>query len=84
MYPATRAVGDDGETAVMEGVEHLGQYVFEMTNAKVKAIKEGRDVLPPAAEVTQREVEEGHGVVDEDDEDEVEAGDEPEESEQVA
>ena len=39
----------DGNVAVMEGVEHLGKYVFEMTNAKVKALKEGNGVLPPIA-----------------------------------
>jgi len=26
----------------MEGVEHLGQYVFEMTNAKVEALRAER------------------------------------------
>ena len=29
------------------GVEHLGQYVYEMTQAKVKMLKEGRESLPP-------------------------------------
>lgn len=29
----------EGREAVMEGVEHLGQYVFEMTKAKVEAMK---------------------------------------------
>lgn len=37
VIPATAAA-----EAVMEGVEHLGQYVFEMTNAKVKALREER------------------------------------------
>lgn len=90
IYPAFRGVGDAGDeggTAVMEGVEHLGQYVFEMTNAKVKAIKEGRDILPPAAEVVEEGEEEGHGVGEEDgegeDDDDEEAGDEPEELEQA-
>lgn len=32
----------------MEGVEHLGQYVFEMTKAKVEALKAGGGQLPPA------------------------------------
>ncbi|KAF2785958.1 P-loop containing nucleoside triphosphate hydrolase protein [Melanomma pulvis-pyrius CBS 109.77] len=39
----TRGVGqevEDGE-AVMEGVEHLGKYVFEMTKAKVEALRNG-------------------------------------------
>ncbi|KAH7041014.1 uncharacterized protein B0I36DRAFT_260520 [Microdochium trichocladiopsis] len=31
--------------AVMEGIEHLGQYVFEMTNAKVKQLRAERGLL---------------------------------------
>lgn len=49
MFPAERGVGDEVQAVEMEGVEHLGQYVFEMTQAKVKALKEGGGVLPPAA-----------------------------------
>jgi len=33
----------------MEGVEHLGQYVFEMTKAKVEALKAGGGRLPVEA-----------------------------------
>jgi intron-binding protein aquarius len=32
---------EEGSEAVMEGVEHLGQYVYEMTKAKVEALKNG-------------------------------------------
>ncbi|KAL4915195.1 hypothetical protein BDW62DRAFT_219627 [Aspergillus aurantiobrunneus] len=38
MFPATRSLDDDIEGTAMEGVEHLGQYVFEMTQAKIKAM----------------------------------------------
>ncbi|RQM06478.1 hypothetical protein DH86_00002324, partial [Scytalidium sp. 3C] len=44
LWPSSRILNDEegkpvpGETP-MEGVEHLGQYVFEMTNAKVQQIK---------------------------------------------
>ncbi|KAF2178882.1 hypothetical protein K469DRAFT_741877 [Zopfia rhizophila CBS 207.26] len=41
-----RLVGDEVESATMEGVEHLGKYVFEMTGAKVEALKRGGGVLP--------------------------------------
>lgn len=42
MYGETqRPVDQLGDTAVMEGVEHLGKYVYEMTNAKVEALKAG-------------------------------------------
>lgn len=48
--PATgvRGVNDkdvEGVT-VMDGVEHLGQYVYQMTQAKIKALREGGEVLP--------------------------------------
>ena len=39
----------EGQVAEMDGVEHLGQYVYEMTQAKVKALKDGGGVLPPVA-----------------------------------
>lgn len=46
LYAAShsRPVGgtvDAGSEAVMEGVEHLGQYVYEMTKAKIEALKNG-------------------------------------------
>jgi intron-binding protein aquarius len=47
MFPAQRALDDDVDSTVMTGVEHLGQYVFEMTKAKVQQIKEGSGMLPP-------------------------------------
>ena len=47
MYPAERLLDDDVAATEMVGVEHLGQYVYEMTQAKVKMLKEGAGVLPP-------------------------------------
>lgn len=41
MFPTTRALDAPVEGTPMEGVEHLGQYVFEMTQAKVKAMGDG-------------------------------------------
>ncbi|RVX73920.1 hypothetical protein B0A52_02810 [Exophiala mesophila] len=40
VFPASRSVSDDDvpNVAEMAGVEHLGQYVYEMTQAKVKAL----------------------------------------------
>ncbi|KAF2084989.1 P-loop containing nucleoside triphosphate hydrolase protein [Saccharata proteae CBS 121410] len=38
------------QSTEMEGVEHLGQYVFEMTKAKVEALKRGGGVLPAVVE----------------------------------
>ena len=38
MSPTSRGVDDDVEATEMTGVEHLGQYVYEMTQAKMKQI----------------------------------------------
>ncbi len=38
-YPTQRTVNLETDATEMEGVEHLGQYVFEMTQAKVAALK---------------------------------------------
>lgn len=76
MYPATRLIKEkktkkgegkvlDGES-VMEGVEHLGQYVYEMTNAKVEQMKRERGIPTeaplPAIEEAQVEREEEEDV----------------------
>lgn len=72
MFPAVRGVEGgagvvvEGETE-MEGVEHLGKYVFEMTQAKVAALREGGQVLPPL-------VEEGRVVADGDEEEQEDEG----------
>jgi intron-binding protein aquarius len=49
MYGSTTRVVDDENVAEAEmaGVEHLGQYVYEMTQARVQQLKEGKGVLPP-------------------------------------
>lgn len=44
LWPSKRILSEEeGKTvpgeAQMEGVEHLGQYVFEMTNAKVQQLR---------------------------------------------
>ena len=35
MFPTTRTLDHDAPATPMEGIEHLGQYVYEMTQAKV-------------------------------------------------
>lgn len=45
MHPTGRRLGEDGGGDLpgiteMVGVEHLGQYVFEMTRAKMEALKQ--------------------------------------------
>jgi intron-binding protein aquarius len=49
----------EGE-AIMEGVEHLGKYVYDMQNAKFEALKANGGQLP-TREITMRDA-----VVDED------------------
>ncbi|KAI9758873.1 MAG: hypothetical protein M4579_002757 [Chaenotheca gracillima] len=39
MFPSTRSLEDQVDATEMEGVEHLGKYVFEMTQAKIAAFK---------------------------------------------
>ena len=46
-WPSQRGIEDVVEGTEMVGVEHLGQYVFEMTQAKVRMLKEGHGILPP-------------------------------------
>ncbi|KAF2280151.1 P-loop containing nucleoside triphosphate hydrolase protein [Westerdykella ornata] len=63
---------EGAQAAVMEGVEHLGKYVYEMTKAKVEALKAGGG----EAQLQQLVVdgggageEEGHAMVVDDEED---------------
>ncbi|KAF2843143.1 intron-binding protein aquarius [Patellaria atrata CBS 101060] len=83
MFPTTRSVGEEKLATDMAGVEHLGQYVYEMTQAKVKALREGGGVLPAleaTVEVAMEDVDDGEGVlqdveeVSEDEENEEEGG----------
>ena len=56
MWPSKRLLADEKKKRkalegefVMEGVEHLGQYVFEMTNARVQQLRAERG-LPEHAD----------------------------------
>lgn len=46
VFPTQRLMEDQVEETEMAGVEHLGQYVFEMTQAKVEMLKRGEGQLP--------------------------------------
>ena len=50
VFPTTRLVDDEVEATEMVGLEHLGQYVYEMTQAKIKALQGGQEVLLPVVE----------------------------------
>jgi len=72
MFPTGRGVEDEAESTTMVGVEHLGQYVFEMTKARVQMMKEGKEVV-----IAEGPVEAGG----EDSEDEIEEVDEMDDEE---
>jgi intron-binding protein aquarius len=72
LWPSTRVLKDEENKSVpgesqMENVEHLGQYVYEMTNAKVQQLRAERGlpetelVAPPLGEH-----DEGLGIIEED------------------
>ena len=50
----SRLVGDEVKGSEMTGVEHLGQYVYEMTKAKIEASKSAGQ--PLATTVPERDV----------------------------
>lgn len=55
LWPSSRILSEEEGKSVpgeaqMEGVEHLGQYVFEMTNSKVQQLRTQRGL--PAAELS--------------------------------
>ncbi|KAL9004612.1 MAG: hypothetical protein Q9188_002579 [Gyalolechia gomerana] len=53
MFPAQRLLGDEVDATEMTGVEHLGQYVFEMTKAKIESLKAGAGALPAVEETPE-------------------------------
>lgn len=69
MFPTNRALDDDVEGTPMEGVEHLGQYVFEMTQAKVKAMGDGEMLVDESVPVDEDLVDEDEVMLGADDED---------------
>jgi intron-binding protein aquarius len=52
LAPTQRGIADEAEDTEMSGVEHLGQYVYEMTQAKVAQLNGGggQAQLPPVVE----------------------------------
>jgi intron-binding protein aquarius len=64
MFPTARTIGDEVQGTAMEGVEHLGQYVFEMTQAKIKALG-GQDAVVDESMPDEQEdlVEDGDEIM---------------------
>ena len=69
MHPSTRALEDETTATEMTGVEHLGQYVYEMTQAKIKQLEAGEIALPAIEEdvaaAEEEAIEETNDVVEE-------------------
>jgi intron-binding protein aquarius len=68
MYPTSRLVDDDAKATEITSTEHQMQYVWEMTKAKVQALKQEGGALPeaPVEEVRYGDEDEEGAVVDED------------------
>lgn len=81
VFQTDRLVDGNSEGTEMAGVEHLGQYVFEMTQAKIEMLKRGQGMLPPQDTTQELTVDEMSDVVIE--EPETKTEEEPEEPEEL-
>lgn len=82
LWPSQRQVVEDSAEAVageatMEGVEHLGQYVFEMSKTKMEQLRADQGLAPAEAglmslESEQMEVREIEPIAEEEEEEKVE------------
>ena len=79
LFPTSRGLEEEVEGTEMTGVEHLGQYVYEMTQAKLVQLNGGKvraGAVPQAMEIDNRQ----SGVMEEEKEED-EDGVPPEELE---
>ncbi|KAL9044416.1 MAG: hypothetical protein Q9214_002445 [Letrouitia sp. 1 TL-2023] len=71
MFPTQRLLDDEVKSTEMVGVEHLGEYVYEMTKAKVEALKASGQGMPAVEQTMEvmelEEVDDGMELDDEDD-----------------
>lgn len=58
LFPTSRGVLDDVRSTEMTGLEHLGQYVYNMSQAKLKQL----EILPPSELEMDLENDEGNEV----------------------
>ncbi|KAI5778893.1 P-loop containing nucleoside triphosphate hydrolase protein [Geopyxis carbonaria] len=71
MFPTQRKPGDKVESTEMDSVEHIGQYVYEMTNTKLEAMKAARGgITVPAIMEDENEDEDIDAEGDEEEEEE--------------
>ena len=69
LFPTSRALTGDVEATEMTGVEHLGQYVYEMSQAKLKQLN-GRSVITQSLPDIVEDGDGVRGLIDGDDEEE--------------
>lgn len=70
LFPTSRGLDDKTEGTEMIGVEHLGQYVYEMTQAKTNQLNARTMPPPPRAEIPEDDyVQSGSVGGDEEEED---------------
>ena len=69
-FPTERGVGDEAESTEMEGVEHLGQYVFEITQARME--QSAGMSLAATTGANVEELGDGRRVIEADEDDEEE------------
>ena len=81
LHPTSRQLAEEVDATEMTGVEHLGQYVFNMTQAKVEMLRAGTTQLPPQepaklldVEADDIEVEATEEVIDESEDDDGDVG----------
>jgi intron-binding protein aquarius len=70
MYPSNRSINVEVPSTDIVGVEHLGQYVFEMTQAKIKQltkIKEEASPMEPGGKAEQSDQQNFDRDMNEDD-----------------
>ena len=69
LFPTSRALDEKVEPTEMTGVEHLGQYVYEMTQAKVKQLREMGIVPKVLPQITEHVVDDRNVLQNEEEED---------------
>ena len=75
IFPSSRKLDDeDIDATEMAGVEHLGQYVYEMTQAKIQMLKAGTTMLPPQESRMILDVQQQDEEMEETAEDEADVG----------
>ncbi|KAL9122845.1 MAG: hypothetical protein Q9187_000602 [Circinaria calcarea] len=65
VFPASRDLNDEAKATQMTSVEHLGQYVYEMTRAKITQISISNGALPTISNMELADAEMAGGDAEE-------------------